>query len=161
MMKSFMIALSAVFVLSFSSHTAEAKLMNGVSGDGRPVFLSEPSEISRAIKKFKLMRDLTTEEGKIDYILSRVRSSQLKFIRNGMETDGDAAAQFMRWKIGWYEDKYKTKIKTPHDFISNITKGSEKTGKPYVLILPDGSQHNAQSILQNEENKLEELLAST
>lgn len=158
MMKTLILAGSAVLLLFFSAHAAEAKLLSGLSAEGKPVFLSEPSQIPRAIKKFEITRDLVTEEGKIDYILSWIRSAQLKFVRNGIETEGNAAVQFLRWKIGWYENKYNTKIKTLHDFISQVAKGSEKTGKPYVLIFSDGTQHNLQSILQNEEKKLEELL---
>ena len=77
-----------------------------------------------------------------------------------METDSVAAAKFIRWKIGWYEDHYHTKITTLNDFISHVTKGSEKTGKPYTLLFPDGSRHNVQFILQNEADKLKESLAS-
>ena len=152
--------ISNIVILSFFfGCVAEAKLMNGSDENGTAVYLSEPSDIPKAIKKFQLNRDLTTEEGKIDYILFRLRSSNLRFIRNGEETNGDNAAQFMRWKMGWYKDHHHTKIKTLQDFVSKVAKGSEKTGQPYVLILPDGSRHNAQYVLQNEANKLEELLA--
>ncbi len=151
--------ISNLLILSFFfSFSAEAKLINGFTAEGAPVYLSDAPEIPKAVKKFQLTRELTTEEGKIDYILSRIRSSKIRFIRNGQETDGDAASQFIRWKIGWYEDHYHTKIKTLRDFVSKVTKGSEKTGKPYIIILPDGSRHNAQDVIQNEADKLEEIL---
>ena len=155
-MKPLLLVVLMLFVFSFA---AEAALMNGFAPDGTPVYLSDPSEIPRAIKKFEIRGDLTTEEGKIDYIISRIRTSQFKFIRNGTETQGDAAATFIRWKIGWYENHYHTKVTTLHDFVSEVLKGSEKTGKPYEIVLPDGTHHNAQIIFQNEANKLEELLS--
>lgn len=130
----------------------------GMTNQSTPAYLSDKARILSAIQKFYATRDLTTEEGKIDYLLERIRNSKLAFIRNGMQTSGSDAAAFMRWKIGWYENRYHVKIKTAQDFVSLVTSGSKKTGKPYTIILGDGSRHNAQIIIQSELDALESCL---
>jgi len=140
-----------VFLLGCAS---AVQLKNGVDASGSPVCLTDCKEIPATLEKFKKTHDLTTEEDEIDYLFYRIRSSHYKFIRNGLEVDSAAAAEFLRWKIGWYEKHFNEKIDSDEDFVSKVLRGSEKTGKPYLLIPPDGTRHNAQFVMQNELNYL-------
>ncbi|MBI1978334.1 MAG: DUF5329 family protein [Candidatus Omnitrophica bacterium] len=117
--------------------------------------LENPEGIPDVVRKFFATRDLTTEEGKIDYLLERIRKSDLVFIRNDVEYNGKSSSQFLRWKLGRMERRYKWKINSAKDFVEKITSGSRVSGEPYTVILKDGSQHNLQNILQNELNVLE------
>ena|SRR3989338_102455 len=129
-------------------------LKSGTDLLGKPVCLTDCQEIPGAIEKFKVTHDLLTEEDEIDYLFYRIRSSPNKFIRNGTEADSMAAAEFLRRKIRWYERRFGEKITTDEDFVSKVMKGSTATGKPYEIILPGGTKHNAQYVMQNELNFL-------
>ena len=153
MFKSYFLIILALMTSGCIS--SGSTLGNGTNSIGQPVCLSDCGQIPSVIEKYMKTHGLTTEEDEIDYLMYRIRFSNDKFIRNGLEVDSSSAADFLRWKIGWYEDRYKEKVITDEDFVYKITKGSEKTGKPYVIILPDGSKHNMQFIMQNELNRLE------
>lgn len=138
-----------------ASRPGKTPLLEGSTLQGNPVCLENPEGIPDVVRKFFATRDLTTEEGKIDYLLERIRKSDLVFIRNDVEYDGKSSSQFLRWKFGRLKRRYKFKIETAKDFVEQVTSGSRTSGEPYTVILKDGSQHNLQSILQNELNVLE------
>lgn len=133
-------------------------LLSGHAKEGAPVCLADQSAIPAIVKKFYATRDLTTEEGKIDYLLERLRDSKLTFIRNRVEYKGSEAAEFLRWKLNRLRTRYHMKIETAQDFIVKITSGSRVSGEPYVIVLSDGSRHNLENVLQNELNLLESCL---
>ncbi|MBI3999777.1 MAG: DUF5329 family protein [Candidatus Omnitrophica bacterium] len=150
-----------VLILFFGGCTSQQQsvaLLSGVSTEGAPICLTNPSGIPAIVQKFFATRDLTTEEGKIDYLIERVRSSDLIFFRNKVEYNGQAASEFLRWKMNRWKSRYHTKIDTAQDFISKIASGSKMSGQPYVIVLSNGSRHNLQSVLQNELNVLERCL---
>ena len=136
----------------------QAPLLMGVSESGTAVCLEDQAVIPGFVQKFYETRDLTTEEGKIDYLIERVKSSDLTFIRNKVEYTGPAAASFLRWKLSRMESRHHVKIKTAEDFVSEVVSGSRITGEPYTVILKDGSRHNFQNVLQNELDVLESCL---
>ena len=117
--------------------------------------MSDCSQIPSQIEKYMRTYRLATEEDEIDYLIYRISSSTNKFIRNGFETDSATAAEFLRWKLMRYQTHHDDKIDDDEEFVVKIMKGSEKTGQPYLVILPDGTKHNLQSIMKNELNNLE------
>ena len=145
-------------VLCGGCATNQVALLNGVSQEGTPICLANPTGIPAVVQRFFATRDLTTEEGKIDYLLDRVRHSDLLFIRNKVEYQGAGAADFLRWKLNRMEKRYHVKVKTAQDFISQVTGGSRTSGEPYTVVLSDGSRHNLQNVLQNELSVLESCL---
>ena len=132
----------------------QTALLTGRTAEGTPICLDSQDNIPAIVKKFFNTRDLTTEEGKIDYLMERLRSSKLKFIRNKVEYDSDSAASFLRWKLNRWQKK-GVKIKTAQDFVTIISSGSTMSGQPYAVVLQDGTHHNLQFILQNELNALD------
>ncbi len=136
------------------SGCAYPQLKQGIDLVGNPVCLTDCRDIPTAIEKFIKTHDLETEQDEIEYLIYRIQSSNKKFDRNGTIYDPPAAAQFLRWKIGWYQNRHHEKINTDEDFVSKVLRGSEKTGKPYSIIMEDGSRYNAQAVMQSELNYL-------
>ena len=148
-----------VFLLfCFGCASQEVPLLSGFTQEGTPVCLADRGDIPAIVQKFYKTRDLTTEEGKIDYLLERLRSSKLVFFRNRVEYNGASAAEFLRWKLDRFRARYHMKIETAQDFVSQIASGSKTSGQPYAVVLSDGSRHNLQYVLQNELNALESCL---
>jgi hypothetical protein len=132
------------------SGCANAKLNQGIDPVGNPVCLTDCKEIPIAIEKFKKIHSLKSERDELEYLFYRIRSSNEKFDRNGTIYDALAAFRFLRWKIAWYQNRYHERISTDEDFVSKVLRGSEKTGKPYSIIMENGKKYNAQFVMQNE-----------
>ena len=130
-------------------------LLSGRTLEDAPICLDNRANIPAIVRNFFETRDLTTEEGKIDYLIDRVRNAKLTFIRNRIEYNGPQSAEFLRWKLNRMKTRYQMEIKTAQDFVSKITSGSRMSGKPYAVILQGGSRHNLHSVLQNELDALE------
>lgn len=133
-------------------------LLNGYTGSGNLVCLDDQANIPEFVQKFYETRDLTTEEGKIDYLIERVKRSKMTFIRNRVEYTGPQSASFLRWKLGRMEKRHRVKVETARDFVAEVASGSRVSGEPYVVVLPDGTHHNFQSLLENELVQLETCL---
>ena len=129
-------------------------LLTGKTLAGTPVCLDDRDNIPAFVKKFFNTRDLTTEEGKIDYLMERIRNSKLIFVRNKVEYDSASAATFLRWKLNRWKKK-GAKIDTAQEFVSTIASSSSMSGQPYAVVLLDGSRHDLKSVLQNELDALE------
>ena len=117
--------------------------------------MENPEGIPDLVRRFFETRDLTTEEGKIDYLLDRIRKSDLTFVRNKVEYNGREATDFLRLKTNRLEHRNHIKIRTAQDFISQVASGSRMSGQPYAVVLKDRTRHNLQNVLQNELNALE------
>ena len=141
--------------LGCASEKASLTLLSGVTKEGAPVCLDDRTGIPAAVQEFYAKRDLTTEEGKIDYLLERLRNSKLLFIRNRVEYTGPQAAGFLRWKLDRWKTHHHLKIDTAQEFVDWITSGSKMSGEPYVVILKDGGQHDLRKVFQNELDALE------
>lgn len=74
------------------------------------------------------------EKQKIEAALLRIESSPLKFIRNGDEHDGKAAADHLRQKLKSAGDK----VKTFDDFVEQVATRSSMSGEAYLVKLQDG-----------------------
>lgn len=72
----------------------------------------------------------------IAYLMNRVAQSDLIFVRNGMEYDGQAAAAHMARKYEHFRDR----IHSPADFIELAASRSLLTGRPYAVILASGER---------------------
>jgi len=97
----------------------------------------------------------TNENDKIRYLLNRIAASPNKFMRNGDKFDGRVARQWLLYKrTHWVSGG----VKTAEDFISRVAAYSQKTGKPYLVEMPDGKIYSLASVLRNELSALENAL---
>ena len=151
-------AFFVLFLLCLGCASEKVALLEGMALDGAPVCLENRSQIPALVRKFYATRDLTTEEGKIDYLIERVRTSSLVFIRNQVHYSGPGAAEFLRWKLRRLEKRWHVKVETAQDFVSQVASGSRMSGDPYAVVLGDGSRHDLQDVLQNELNALKACL---
>ncbi len=141
-----------------ASKNPSVALLSGVTEEGAPICLDDRTGIPAFVEKFYAQRDLTTEEGKIDYLLERLRRSQLVFVRNRVEYSGAQSAGFLRWKLDRWQTRRNIKIDTAQEFVDRIAGGSKMSGQPYALVLKDGSRHDLKKVLQNELDALESCL---
>jgi len=95
-----------------------------------------------------------TMEGQIDYLLTRMISTEHELFRNKIHYTPRQGTEFLRWKLG--RPQYKPNIHSARDFVHMISSGSVTSGKPYEVILEDGSRHNLEAIFSNELALLEE-----
>ena len=70
----------------------------------------------------------------IAYLLDEVAKSHLTFIRNGTEYSGQEAADHVRSKYEYF----KSRIKSPEDFIQVCASQSLVSGKPYLVSTAQG-----------------------
>jgi hypothetical protein len=78
-----------------------------------------------------------TEREKIEALIQAVEGMKgAKFVRNGAEYDGHAAADHMRRKWKQAADQ----VKTARDFIRLAASKSETSGKPYLIRFKDGRE---------------------
>lgn len=70
----------------------------------------------------------------IDELITFVRTSDVRFIRNGKEYSAAEGADHLRMKLGKAGDR----VKTTDDFINGIASKSYLSGKPYLVKFPDG-----------------------
>ena len=70
----------------------------------------------------------------IDGLIACVRTSDVRFIRNGTEYSAAEGADHLRDKLG----KAGGRVKTAEDFITGIASKSYLSGKPYMVKFPDG-----------------------
>ena len=153
--------LLCVLSLTSCASGGPTPLLSGYSTTrNEPVCFGGMSEIPSFVEKFYATRDLTNEEGKIDYLIERVRTANVTFIRNGEIFDGTHAAEFLRWKLDRLRARHHMQIDSAQDFVSKVAVGSRMSGKPYIVVLNDGSRYSMQQILQNELDQLEGCLKS-
>jgi hypothetical protein len=70
----------------------------------------------------------------IDELITFVKSSDVRFIRNGSEHTAAEGADHLRAKLGKAGDR----VKTTDDFITGIASKSYLSGKLYMVRFPDG-----------------------
>ena len=80
------------------------------------------------------------EQARIDYLLHDVESaSGMKFIRNGSEYDGAAAAKHLRMKLDYSGER----LKTAEDFVKYCATESSLTHRKYLIRAADGTTTEA------------------
>lgn len=77
-----------------------------------------------------------TEKQKIELLLQKLETSDVKFIRSGTEYTGKEAKSHMQRK--W--DYAGSRIKTAEQFIEYLGTKSSMTGEPYYVVLKDGTK---------------------
>lgn len=81
------------------------------------------------------------EKNKIEFLISSVETLQgAKFIRNGSEYEGKAAADHLRMKL----KMAGREIKTADDFIRLCASKSYISGTPYLIRFSDGKTIEAE-----------------
>lgn len=75
-----------------------------------------------------------TEVARIEALLQAVKTSGVSFIRNGEAYSAAQAAEHLKSK--W--EKGARYVNSAEDFIDNIASRSSVSGKPYLVVLPDG-----------------------
>ena len=73
-------------------------------------------------------------KAEIDELISYVRNSGVRFIRNGQEYSAVEGADHLRDKLGKAGDR----VKTTEDFLTGIASKSYLSGKPYLVKFADG-----------------------
>lgn len=71
----------------------------------------------------------------IDFLINAVAQSHLTFVRNGEKHTCDEAAGHIKQKY----DYFRSKIKTPEDFICLCASKSLLSEKPYLVITEEGT----------------------
>jgi hypothetical protein len=66
-------------------------------------------------------------------------TKDVRFIRNGSDYDGPAAADHLRIKLRYAGSR----IKTAQDFITYLASSSSASGKPYRIHFADGHEVDA------------------
>ncbi len=80
------------------------------------------------------------EQARIDFLIQGVeKSSGLKFIRNGTDYDGAAAAKHLRMKL----DYAGARLKTAEEFVKYCASESSMTHQKYKIRLADGATVDA------------------
>ncbi len=157
-MKFGWVFLSFLFYSGCASAPATPLLSGPISTDNAALCFSARSEIVSIVERFFATRDLTTEEGKIDYLLNRVRDAKVSFIRNREEYTSQNAAKFLRWKLNRLRSLHNIPVDTAQDFVAKVSAGSRISGEPYTVVFRDGSRYPMRDILQNELDQLETCL---
>ena len=75
-------------------------------------------------------------EAAIEYLLARVASSDLKFVRNGKVHAPPEAVKHIHRKYNYYKDR----IRTAEDFIALAATKSMVSGNQYMIISDGGEQ---------------------
>jgi hypothetical protein len=73
-------------------------------------------------------------KAEIDELIAYAQTSDVRFIRNGLEYSGAEGAKHLRDKLAKAGDR----VKTTEDFITGIASGSFLSGKPYLVKFADG-----------------------
>ena len=131
-------------------------LQGGINDRGEKVYLSEKREIPDAIAAFAKSQDLESEEGRINYLLQRVRNSKLTYIRNNECYTNAEAAEFLRWKM--HRPRWEPLVHTARDFVIIVSGGSMTSGLPYHAVFSATEHRELKAILINELDFLEEFL---
>lgn len=80
------------------------------------------------------------EQARIDFLIHGVETTaKVKFIRNGSEYDGAAAASHLRMKLGYAGER----VKTAEDFVKYCASESSLTHQKYKIRAADGTTTDA------------------
>ncbi|MGI9088000.1 MAG: DUF5329 family protein [Chthoniobacterales bacterium] len=93
------------------------------------------------------------EQARIDFLLHGVENAAgIKFIRNGSEFDGPAAAKHLRMKLNYVGER----LKTAEDFVKYCASESSLTHQKYKVRLPDGRVQDAAGYFTDQLRKFDE-----
>ena len=87
------------------------------------------------------------EARRIERLISAVeRSTDHRFIRNGVDYDASTAARFLRAKWAYVGDR----VRTAEDFIREVGTQSGTTGNRYRVRGPDGHEEDGAAFLNRQ-----------
>jgi hypothetical protein len=93
------------------------------------------------------------EQTRIDFLIHEVETSTgFKFIRNGTEYDGAAAAAHLRMKLAYLGDK----VKTAEQFVKYCASESSMTHQKYKVREADGTTMEAANYFNAELRRFDE-----
>jgi len=117
----------------------------------KTLFLQENREMVQDLSSPGVIEPSQFERQKILYLLKRVESSPLTFIRNGKYYTGPQAARHFRWKYR----RGMGRIPTAEQFIESIASRSMASGKLYLVKNSDGKAYPLKDILRNELSRVQ------
>ena len=123
-------------------------LQGGVNERGEKIYLTPVNQIEKAIADFSRSKDISTDDGKINYLIERVRQSKLSLIRNNAIYTSSEAAEFLRWKLN--RPRWRPLVHTAQDFVTVVAGGSITSGLSYRIVYGKNEHRNLKDILQNE-----------
>ncbi|HEU5046432.1 MAG TPA: DUF5329 family protein [Rickettsiales bacterium] len=87
---------------------------------------------------FPAFAEKLSDQQRIDALLETLSTSDIVFVRNGVDMDAASARLHLEEKLK------KTKgVTTVEDFINKVGSTCERTGKPYLIRQPDGKTMEA------------------
>ncbi|MEY2510141.1 MAG: hypothetical protein QOE26_904 [Verrucomicrobiota bacterium] len=93
------------------------------------------------------------EQARIDFLIHGVETTaRVKFIRNGSEYDGAAAASHLRMKLGYAGER----VKTAEDFVKYCASESSFTHQKYKIRATDGTMTDAATYFQTKLREFDE-----
>jgi Family of unknown function (DUF5329) len=146
------LTLIGLFVAATSAHAPYSLVRLHLSSPVRRFLLfAVLSVLSLALTSLSA-RD-AQQQARIDFLLHAVETSAgIKFIRNGTEYDGPAAAAHLRTKLR----AAGARIATAEDFIKDCASESSMTHQKYKVKLTDGTMLDAAVYFQTQLQKFDE-----
>lgn len=93
----------------------------------------------------------TQEKEKIEFLIRRIKESELCFIRNGKKYNSKEAAKHLKKKLFWIRKQpFQTKEITAEEFINEIASRSSITKEEYLVINAKGQTFTLKTWLQKE-----------
>ena len=93
------------------------------------------------------------EQARIDFLIHGVETTAgVKFIRNGSEYDGAAAASHLRMKLGSAGER----VKTAEDFVKYCASESSFTHQKYKIRAADGTMTDAAAYFHGKLREFDE-----
>ena len=86
------------------------------------------------------------DERETSYLLSQMRTAGCKFVRNGVEYDGNSAAEHLATKASHLGDR----IRSTDEWIELAGARSSQSGKPYVIRCPGQPDQESRDWLKQE-----------
>lgn len=158
-LRSILLQTSLALLLCFIAGCATTPIGTGFDLQGNPVYVQPQAAALSDIDDFRerSFLDPASDGFQINFLIQRIETSPLMFVRNGQQADGRDTARFIRWKMKrprWKE------IYSADDFVNILMHGSVMSGQPYFVIREDGSLQNLQFVLQNELDNVRKLISS-
>jgi len=125
-----------------------------VSSLGADTYLDSVPNHQARVETYLQRGQNISEREKIIFLLDVVNGAESVFLRNGKRYDSDQANRWLRWKLS-HPEFHKSLVVTARQFIDYVATRSNRTGKPYQVIMPNGQRYDLAMLLHNELTRLE------
>ncbi|MGC4020784.1 MAG: DUF5329 family protein [Cyclobacteriaceae bacterium] len=86
------------------------------------------------------------EKKKIDFLFKEIEQLKgAKFLRNGLQYTPKEASDYLRMKMKWNDNRGV--VRSARDFIEKVAAKSSITGKPYQILMEDGTKIEMKTFL--------------